>query len=621
MTDELHNTIKCNDTLVRIPMQYADKAEYENEIKAAIIITEVNISNDSSVHNKKIYPSRITRSYLSFGKILPVGSRGLVILRSSSSVSLSLPSVCFSSLIGLSSYVAISTGSEDATETTSVVLVDEAWTSTSHYVTILQLSDFVVKAHSMHSSFVSNSLSSSVEDLSFLDYLCVMKTESLEVKGGKHDGRRQRELLAREGQRVVSTKKGGREKVPPALFALLLQNQPNSSSPPPPNNLSISYTFYAFLSFHFKRKTISFLTHASLSNQWSPSFSYPFLCGALRMANCPGDSTQTHLDILRCPFLRNINEPTNLSFSSSSLPFPIPVRAGQGPIFEDGPNFDTAFRLFHGQDGVVPLSDSPRARADKPSLSSPAFHPLAAKAATISLSSFGHGGPFGFDAFSDLFKNQKRKSDSSKNKDSSSSKGGNHESMSDDWLQTGNCPIAKSYRAVSGVAPLVAKILQPPPGMQYKCPKAIVAARAAISKTAFAKNLRPQPLSSKVLVIGMLGMALNVPLGVWREHTEKFSASWFVALHAAVPFIGILRKSVLMPKMAMVFTIAASVMGQVIGSRAERYRLKSVAHKKLSLTGPDHVDGRCGDKVVMKWNPMLLEVASPVSTGAASVVC
>ncbi|CAF2149731.1 unnamed protein product [Brassica napus] len=388
-----------------------------------------------------------------------------------------------------------------------------------------------------------------------------MKTESFMgvVKGGKHDGTRQRESLAR-------------------MYAFLM------------------LPLFCFCLFQT-------------------------LLSTTRMANCPGDSTQTHLDILRCPFLRNINEPTNLSFSSSSLPFPFPVRTGQGPIFEDGPNFDTAFRLFHGQDGVVPLSDSPRAGADKPSLSSPGFNPLAAKAATISLSSFGHGGPFGFDAFSDMFKNQKRKSDSSKNKDSSSSKGGNHESMSDDWLQTGNCPIAKSYRAVSGVAPLVAKILQPPPGMQYKCPKAIVAARAAISKTAFAKNLRPQPLSSKVLVIGMLGMALNVPLGVWREHTEKFSASWFVALHAAVPFIGILRKSVLMPKMAMVFTIAASVMGQVIGSRAERYRLKSVAQKKLTLTGPDKVDGRCGDKVVMKWNPMLLEVASPVSTGAASVVC
>lgn len=96
------------------------------------------------------------------------------------------------------------------------------------------------------------------------------------------------------------------------------------------------------------------------------------------------------------------------------------MRAGKGPIFEDGPNFDTAFRLFHGQDGVVPLSDGARADAEKPVLSSPAFHPLAAKAATISLSSFGPGGPFGFDAFSDMFKNQKKKSHSSKKRDSSS---------------------------------------------------------------------------------------------------------------------------------------------------------------------------------------------------------
>ncbi|EFH45952.1 hypothetical protein ARALYDRAFT_492335 [Arabidopsis lyrata subsp. lyrata] len=344
------------------------------------------------------------------------------------------------------------------------------------------------------------------------------------------------------------------------------------------------------------------------------------------MDNCTGENPMaSQLNILRCPFLRNINEPTNLSFSSS-LPFPMPARAGKGPIFEDGPNFDTAFRLFHGQDGVVPLSDTALAEAQKPL---PVFHPLAAKAATISLSSFGPGGPFGFDAFSDMFKNQKNKSDSSNNK------GGNHEAMGDEWLKTGNCPIAKSYRAVSGVAPLVAKILQPPPGMKFKCPQAIVTARAAISKTPFAKNLRPQPLPAKVLVIGMLGMALNVPLGVWREHTEKYSAAWFVALHAAVPFIGILRKSVLMPKTAMVFTIAASVLGQVIGSRAERRRLKSVAEKKLTLEVPNpssveanqmqfagvSSDGRCSDKVVMKWNPMMLDVASPVSSGAATVVC
>ncbi|KAM7269321.1 hypothetical protein ACFE04_024818 [Oxalis oulophora] len=137
--------------------------------------------------------------------------------------------------------------------------------------------------------------------------------------------------------------------------------------------------------------------------------------------------------------------------------------------------------------------------------------------------------------------------------------------MSNEWLQTGNCPIAKSYRAVSGVLPLVAKVMfQLPPGMKYVCPAPIVKARAVLSRTAFAKNLRPQPLPAKVVAIGLL----------------------------AVPFIAMLRKSVLMPKSAMAFTIAASpsILGQVIGSRAERYRVKAITAKK---TGEfDWSDGR-----------------------------
>lgn len=201
--------------------------------------------------------------------------------------------------------------------------------------------------------------------------------------------------------------------------------------------------------------------------------------------------------------------------------------------------------------------------------------------------------------------------------------GGNseHEAMSNEWLQKGNCPIAKSYRAVSHVIPLVAKALQPPPGMKYKCPPAIVAARSAIAKTAFAKNLRPQPLPAKVLAIGLLGMAANVPLGVWREHTVKFSPSWFVAVHAAVPFIGMLRKSVLMPKAAMAFTIAASILGQVIGSRAERYRLKMVADRKLEFAETSSVgvnqssvsgirDGVCREDFVWNSNSVRVPVVS-----------
>ena len=137
--------------------------------------------------------------------------------------------------------------------------------------------------------------------------------------------------------------------------------------------------------------------------------------------------------------------------------------------------------------------------------------------------------------------------------------------------------MAKSYRSVTNILPIISKAIKLPSGINYRCPPVIVAARAAIAKTAFAKNLRPQPLPAKVLVIGAMGMAANVPLGIWREHTKKFSPSWFAAVHAAVPFIAMLRKSVLMPKSAMAFTIAASILGQVIGSRAERYRLKAAA--------------------------------------------
>lgn len=317
-------------------------------------------------------------------------------------------------------------------------------------------------------------------------------------------------------------------------------------------------------------------------------------------------------DIERCPFLRNINKPTNFSFASLHLP--VPANGARGPIFEDGSNFDMAFKIFHGKDGVVPLSkrDTEKTKPE-PVLK---FNPLAANVATISFSAFGPGGPFSFEAFLEKWKMQKPKSESSK-KEPSSHKGDSstHEALGDEWLETGNCPIAKSYRAVSGVLPLVASALRPPPGIKLKCPPAIVAARAALARTALVKNLRPQPLPEKMLAIGMLGMAANVPLGIWREHTRKFSLSWFIAIHAAVPFIAMLRKSVLMPKTAMAFTIAASILGQVIGSRAERFRLRAQAQVVMVQDGL--TKGQCsGDGAI--WGPLFGKVGGYPSSSSSS---
>jgi hypothetical protein len=332
-----------------------------------------------------------------------------------------------------------------------------------------------------------------------------------------------------------------------------------------------------------------------------------------RSSKCPFDAQ----DNKRCPFLSNINKPTSFAFSAASFPLP-PLSGAKGPIFEDGPNFDTAFKLFHGKDGVIPLSGKYTPRNDDMETESvfapPKFNPLAAKAATISLSSFGPGGPFSFDSFSKKWDKLKKKSEPSKKRQGDSSK---HEATGNEWLETGNCPIAKSYRAVSGILPLVASALQPPPGMKFKCPPAVVSARAALARTALVKTLRPQPLPEKMLVIGVLGMAANIPLGIWREHTEKFSLSWFAAVHAAVPFIAMLRKSVVMPKTAMALTIAASILGQVIGSRAERLRLKKIAAQpNPSSVSIDPFSYTCGTSNGKEWDPLQNKADKPRSSPA-----
>ena len=79
---------------------------------------------------------------------------------------------------------------------------------------------------------------------------------------------------------------------------------------------------------------------------------------------------------------------------------------GRGPIFEDGPGFESSFRLFHGKDGVVPLARTSKGEqrtaqpvADASEAANLTFHPLSARAAAISLSPFGPAGPCGFDGF------------------------------------------------------------------------------------------------------------------------------------------------------------------------------------------------------------------------------
>jgi O-antigen ligase len=108
--------------------------------------------------------------------------------------------------------------------------------------------------------------------------------------------------------------------------------------------------------------------------------------------------------------------------------------------------------------------------------------------------------------------------------------------------------------------------------------------RASLARTEPVRRLRPQGLPIKLIAVGATTAAINVPLGAVREHFDKFSFGWFVAVHASIPFVAMLRKAVLMPKLAIVLTIAAAVVGQVLGSRVERKRIARV--KRSVAAGP-----------------------------------
>lgn len=131
----------------------------------------------------------------------------------------------------------------------------------------------------------------------------------------------------------------------------------------------------------------------------------------------------------------------------------------------------------------------------------------------------------------------------------------------------GQCPLRKCF------GPLGAMIVSG----QYKCPPAIVQMRVMLSRTQVVKTLRPESLPVKILAVMAISASLNVPFGALREHCRKFSPEWFLMVHATIPLIAMFRKSVIMPKYAILFTVAAAVGGQMIGSRLERHRVKGAS--------------------------------------------
>jgi len=78
----------------------------------------------------------------------------------------------------------------------------------------------------------------------------------------------------------------------------------------------------------------------------------------------------------------------------------------------------------------------------------------------------------------------------------------------------------------------------------------------------------------ELLVLLSAIVLINLPFGYWREGVRKFSAAWFVAVHAAVPMIVLLRMALDIEwrLVNLPFMVAAYLSGQTIGSRMRRRR-------------------------------------------------
>lgn len=289
--------------------------------------------------------------------------------------------------------------------------------------------------------------------------------------------------------------------------------------------------------------------------------------------------------INRCPFLQAVSELQGAATAARLAvnPFrPASVVPGQPILQEDSASsLQAVFRIFHGQEGPIPLANRyagmKREAVASPPVALPEMLP-AMPCASISLAGFGSlPDPRSF--FSNFKSKCRRtkknsKASSSQNKPHMSSSQANQASQGN-----GKCPMRRYFgdSIVGGLLPLAAN-------GRLECPRAVVAMRSAIAGLKPVRLVRPQSLPIRSLALACTTIAANVPCGMWREHTKKFSPEWFLAVHATIPIVAMLRKAILMPKWALALTIAGAVAGQHAGAIAERSRLRSKGTRLRKIT-------------------------------------
>jgi hypothetical protein len=68
-------------------------------------------------------------------------------------------------------------------------------------------------------------------------------------------------------------------------------------------------------------------------------------------------------------------------------------------------------------------------------------------------------------------------------------------------------------------------------------------------------------------VLFVLAFAINLPLGWWRSRQRRFSAAWFLGIHASIPFLVAARFGLGLSVWIIPIEIVVAVIGQMAGAR------------------------------------------------------
>lgn len=79
-------------------------------------------------------------------------------------------------------------------------------------------------------------------------------------------------------------------------------------------------------------------------------------------------------------------------------------------------------------------------------------------------------------------------------------------------------------------------------------------------------------MNTAVPILAITTFIINVPFGFWREGVRKFSAKWFIAVHAAVPVVIALRilAGIEWQVATIAFLVFCYFLGQFTGARLRR---------------------------------------------------